>query len=217
MIPTRILFVDDHKLFRESVVRLLDHESDFTIVAQCGTLSEAERILKTNLIDLVLLDYDLGAEVGTALLPSLMRAHQGIRILMVTGGMGSTAIHAAIDAGVSGILLKHSDPERLIAAIRRVASGETWWDMGVLRSLGNDVKQTSAPASNRVITDRQRQVLQLILDGYTNKEIAVKIDVSEAAVKASIQELFNKASVRTRSQLVRIAIEKHASDWLKTP
>ena len=215
MTPTRILFVDDHKLFRESVVRLLDREPDFTIAAQCGTISEAERVLATCPIDLVLLDYDLGAEIGTAILVALRRIRPDARVLMVTGGMGIRAVTAAVDAGVAGIVLKHSDPERLTEAIRRVAAGESWWDPGVLHLMANASKGPAVPTSTRAITSRQRQILQFILDGLTNKEIAAKLNVTESSVKASIQELFTKAGVRTRSQLVRIALENHASDWLR--
>ena len=212
---TCILFVDDHKLFRESVVRLLDREPDFTISAQCGTIAEAEHIIATTAIDLVLLDYDLGAEVGSTIISSLRGAQPNARILMVTGGMGTRAIMAAVDAGVSGIVLKHSDPDRLIEAIRRVASGETWWDAGVIHLMASDATPATASSPTRAITERQRQILQLILDGLTNKEIAFELKSSESSVKASIQELFTKAGVRTRSQLVRIALESHASDWLK--
>jgi two-component system nitrate/nitrite response regulator NarL len=67
----------------------------------------------------------------------------------------------------------------------------------------------------RSLTDRQRQVLRSILDGLTNKEIAARLEVSETSVKASIQELFSKAGVRTRSQLVRVAIERYSLEWLK--
>jgi DNA-binding NarL/FixJ family response regulator len=72
-----------------------------------------------------------------------------------------------------------------------------------------------SPANVRSLTDRQRQVLRSILDGLTNKEIAARIEVSETSVKASIQELFSKAGVKTRSQLVRVAIERYSLEWLK--
>ena len=212
----RILFVDDHKLFRESVIRLLDREPDFTISAQCGNIADAEHVIETIPIDLMLLDYDLGAEIGTSIISTLHRKQPKARILMVTGGMGSRAILAAMDAGVSGIVLKHSDPDRLIEAIRRVASGETWWDAGVVHLMARESTSAIVPTPPRSITERQRQILQLILDGLTNKEIASELNSSESSVKASIQELFTKAGVRTRSQLVRIALENHALDWLKT-
>ena len=215
MNPTRILFVDDHKLFRESVVRLLGREPDFTISAQCGTTSEADHMINTVPIDLVLVDYDLGAEVGTSIISSLHRSQPNARVLMVTGGMGTRAIVAAVDAGISGIVLKHSDPDRLIDAIRKVASGETWWDHGLVHLMARESTSATVTTPTRSITERQRQILQLILDGLTNKEIAFELNSSESSVKASIQELFTKAGVRTRSQLVRIALQNHSLDWLK--
>jgi DNA-binding NarL/FixJ family response regulator len=212
--PIRILFVDDHTLFRESVVRLLDREPEFHVAAHCASLDEARSILSTTSIDIVLLDYDLGPELGTSLLHTLRELHPAIKILIVTGGMGASAILNAADAGVSGLILKHSDPHQLIEAIRTVATGGTWWDASALPS-SNDTHPT-IPADNvRALTDRQRQVLRSILDGLSNKEIAARLQASESAIKASIQELFLKAGVRTRSQLVRVAIERYSADWLQ--
>lgn len=214
--PVRILFIDDHTLFRESVVRLLEREPELEVAAQCATLTEANRILATTSVDVVLLDYDLGEEVGTDFLNTLRRMRGEMKVLVVTGGMGASATIKAVDHGISGIILKHSDPHQLVDAIRRVAAGETWWDTGVLHSLGTDAKKLSVPGESvRSLTDRQRQVLRSILDGLTNKEIAARMEASETSIKASIQELFIKAGVRTRSQLVRIAIERYSSDWLK--
>jgi len=214
--PVRILFIDDHRLFRESVVRLLERESELEVAAQCATLAEANRIITTTPVDVVLLDYDLGEEVGTDFLNALRRTRSDVKVLMVTGGMGASATLKAVNNGISGIILKHSDPHQLVEAIRRVAAGETWWDTGVLHSLGADAKKLSMPVESvKSLTDRQRQVLRSILDGLTNKEIAARMQASETSIKACIQELFIKAGVRTRSQLVRIAIERYASDWLE--
>lgn len=211
----RILLVDDHTLFRESLVRLLNSESELQVVAHCATLADAKRLLVSSPIDIVLLDYDLGAEVGTDLLKHLRSENNRARVLMVTAGMRPSAIFNALNDGVVGIILKHSDPRRLIEALRRVAAGETWWDVGIVQSLssgGADLPSTGS--SVRSLTNRQHQVLRSILDGLTNKEIAARMQSSETAIKATIQELFAKAGVRTRSQLVRIAIEKYSSEWL---
>ena len=211
----RILFVDDHTLFRESAVRLLENEPELNVVGHCATLREANHIVKTTLVDVVLLDYDLGAEVGTDFLNTLQQMGSSARVLMVTGGMGASVTLKAVDAGISGLVLKHSDPRQLIEAIRRVAAGEKWWDTAALHSLGGHASQILEPVVNaRTLTDRQRQVLRSILDGLTNKEIASRLEASETSIKASIQELFVKAGVRTRSQLVRVAIERYSSEWL---
>jgi DNA-binding NarL/FixJ family response regulator len=210
----RILLIDDHMLFRESLVRLLETDPSFAVMGGYSTVAEGRQVLLNEPIDVVLLDYDLGDEFGTDLLAKLGFRGSDTRVIMVTAGMGSSAALAAVDAGVSGIVLKHSDPRYLIEAIHRVQAGETWWDPGILRN-ATGAKGEAAPADVRSLTERQRLVLRSILDGLTNKEIAARLDVSETSVKASIQELFSKAGVRTRGQLVRVAIERYSPDWLK--
>jgi len=212
----RILIIDDHMLFRESLVRLLETEPDFEVVARCSTVAEGRQALVAYAVDVVLLDYDLGDEIGTDLLARLGFRGSDTKVIMVTAGMGSGATLNAVDAGVAGIVLKHSDPHFLIEAIHRVSGGETWWDPGILHSAAVGGKsEGNSPANVRSLTDRQRLVLRSILDGLTNKEIAARIEVSETSVKASIQELFSKAGVRTRGQLVRVAIERYSLEWLK--
>jgi two-component system, NarL family, nitrate/nitrite response regulator NarL len=104
----------------------------------------------------------------------------------------------------------------LVTAIHQVAKGEIWLDTGAAHSLfGGRSTRRDRFERTQPLTSRQSEVLRGILDGLTNKEIAWNLKSSESSVKAVIQELFNKAGVRTRSQLVRIAIEKHAFDWLK--
>jgi len=212
----RILMVDDHSLFRESLSRLLQGSAGIQVVGECTTVGDALFALARTQTDVVLLDYDLGAEQGTALLDGLKQRQQDTKVLMVTAGMPDAAAVRLMEAGASGIFLKHSSLDQLLTAIRRVADGEFWLDSGLLRALV-DGKNTPAQDAGRTrpLTARQSEVLRSILDGLTNKEIAMKLKVSESSVKAVIQELFQKAGVRTRSQLVRIAIERHSADWLK--
>jgi DNA-binding NarL/FixJ family response regulator len=215
--PVRILLVDDHTLFRESLVRLLEAEPDFRVVGHCAGIAEARRLLSGTAVDVVLLDYDLGEEFGTDLLQELPFFEKSVRVLIVTAGMRSSVTLDALKAGAAGVIFKHSGPAQLMDAIHRVANGETWMDEGIMRSLISDSSETlGSNQSVRSLSERQHQVLRSILDGLANKEIAAKLQVSETAIKATIQELFNKAGVRTRSQLVRIAIEKYSTDWLRS-
>ena len=212
----RILMVDDHSLFRESLSRLLATDREFHVVAQCATLGEAQLALNQHAIDLVLLDYDLGPEAGSDLLTAIRLHHSGVKVLLVTAGLSDELTVRVMEAGASGIFLKHSSSDLLVAAIRQVAGGETWIDHATLQSLAAGRRaRTEVAELSRPLTARQREVLRGILDGLANKEIAWKLNTSESSVKAVIQELFHKAGVRTRSQLVRIAFEKHSSDWLK--
>ena len=163
-------------LFLESLVRLLETEPDFEVVARCATVAEGRQALMVVPVDVVLLDYDLGTEIGTDLLARLGFRGSDTKVIMVTAGMGSGATLNAVDAGVAGIVLKHSDPRFLIEAIHRVFDGETWWDPGILHSAAAGGKDDDkSPANARSLTDRQRLVLRSILDGLTNKEIAARI------------------------------------------
>jgi two-component system, NarL family, nitrate/nitrite response regulator NarL len=212
----RVLMVDDHSLFREGLSRLLQSSEGFHVVGECTNVTDAMTALARTPADVVLLDYDLGTEQGTALLDGLRQRHENTKVLAVTAGMPNAATVRMMEAGASGIFLKHSSLDQLLSAIRRVARGELWFDPSTFRTL---MSGKNTPAENeqrkRPLTERQSQVMRGVLDGLTNKEIALNLNVSESSVKAVIQELFQKAGVRTRSQLVRIAIEKHSSDWLK--
>jgi DNA-binding NarL/FixJ family response regulator len=215
--PTiRILLIDDHTIFRESLQRLLAGEPGLQVVGDCATLAEAEAIISETKVDVVLLDYDLGEETGTDLLRFLNDTESKARVLILTAGMVVNATLNALDTGAAGVILKHSGTRQLLDAIRRVAKGEPWWDTSVVRlALTGAQARNDTHGKARELTERQRLVLHCILDGLSNKEIAARLECSETSVKASIQELFSKAGVRTRSQLVRVAIERFSTEWLQ--
>jgi DNA-binding NarL/FixJ family response regulator len=209
------LLIDDHSLFRESLGRLLEAEPDFRIAATCAGVQEALAVLDREPVDVVLLDYDLGDEQGSAFLEEAKRRRFTGRILMVTAGIDDAGTLRAFQAGASGLFLKHSPPAQLIEAIHRVTGGEMWLDSRAVRSLVAGAQDKSeAQQAAQALTVRERSVLKAVFEGLTNKEIAANLQISESSVKAVLQQLFDKTGVRTRSQLVRIAIEQHAGDWL---
>jgi DNA-binding NarL/FixJ family response regulator len=213
--PIRILLVDDHSLFRESLSRLLDAEPDFEMTGTCASVADALAILRRQPVDVILLDYDLGDEQGTRLIDEVRREDLPGRILMVTAGLGDSGTLRAFESGSAGVFLKHSPPGELVEAIRKVASGDMWLDSRAVQSLvtGASAKADEGRAAQS-LTPRERAVLRAVFEGLTNKEIGARLDISESSVKAALQQLFDKTGVRTRSQLVRIALEQHAHDWL---
>src|SRR6185312_646485 len=203
----RLLLLDDHVLFRESLSRLLASEPEFEMAGHCGTAAEAIEILRTTPVDVVLLDFDLGGDpVSQFVAEARENGYQG-RILMVTAGMNAAESSVALTHGASGIFLKHSSPGILAQAIRMVASGQMWVDQKIVQMLAEGMPQREDNALRNLLTAREQQVLQGLFEGLTNKEIAANLGVSESAVKATLQQLFQKTRVRTRSQLVRIALE----------
>jgi two-component system, NarL family, nitrate/nitrite response regulator NarL len=210
----RVLIVDDHTLFSESLGRLLEADTECTVVGACASVDEALRIVAREQIDLVLLDYDLGEKPGTQFLDESKRCGFAGPVLMVTGGVADAVMQHALDKGVSGIFLKSSPLVELMQAIRRVMNGETWLDPGLVKALlanagrGGETRQESLTAS-------ERRVLHGVFEGLSNKEIGQRLSISEGSVKAALQQLFTRTGVRTRSQLVRIAVERHSQDWLR--
>ena len=203
----RLLVLDDHILFREGLGRLLASEPDFEMAGNCGTRPEALDVLAHSDVDVVLLDYDLGEEHGGQFISAARQAGYTGRFLMLTAGMTATESSIALQLGASGVFLKHNSPGALAKAIRMVAAGEMWLDQKVIQSMADGVHQREDLNLRALLTEREQRVLRGIFEGLTNKEIAGQLGVSEGAVKATLQQLFQKTHVRTRSQLVRIALE----------
>ncbi len=174
-------------------------------------------ILSRISVDILLLDYDLGNEVGTNIFSSLAVVKSAPRVLFVTAGMTEKTARDARASGAVGVVLKHSGPKLLVEAIRRAVKEDARIDADSwIQVLSPEVDERRiVPFQERPLTRRQSKALHGILDGLSNRQIAEKMKVSESSVKAIVQELFDKAGVRTRSQLVRVTIEKHSSDWLR--
>ena len=208
----RIVIVDDHALFRESVTRLLNAEPDFEVVADCGTIQEALQIISTVHVDLVLLDFDLGQQSGADFFAEANRVGFQGKVLIVTAGLGELEGADLMRQGGAGIFMKHGSAAALAQGIRQVMSGKVWLEQQYLRTIfDSPVAEKKDPhrTQHQQFSERERRVLNYILEGLTNKQIADRLDISESSVKAALQQLFDKAGVRTRSQLVRVAIEQY--------
>jgi DNA-binding NarL/FixJ family response regulator len=204
----RILLVDDHALFRESLARFLNGEYGFRVVGGCATVEDAAEFLKSHQVDLVLLDFDLGQRDGT----DFMRAAESIgyqgRVLLVTAGVDETRAADLIKRGVAGVFLKHDPPAKLVSAIREVLAGRVSFEQNYLKKIVGRANEAEPPRTGK-LTEREQQVLASVFEGLGNKQIADRLQVSESSVKGTLQQLFQKTGVRTRSQLVRIALERH--------
>ncbi len=206
----KLILIDDHALFREGLARLLAAEKEFTLVAHCATGEEGLRAIRENAVDLVLLDYDLGETRGTDVLRQIRSMSPQTKVLMLTAGISEMVAKQVIAMGASGIFLKHRSPTELGKCIRQVMEGWSWLDQQHLKAIFAD---SPAPVAERPrFTQREREVLRAVFEGLSNKEIAARLGTSEAAVKSVLQQLFDKTGVRTRSQLVRLAIEHYSEE-----
>jgi two-component system nitrate/nitrite response regulator NarL len=204
----RILLVDDHAMFRDGLARMLEKEPDFMIAGQVSSATEGLALLPRSNITIVLLDVDLGAERALDFVKVARAGGFEGRILIVTAGMSDQEAVQLVQAGVSGILHKHHSTEILCGTIRRIIAGEVCLEQAYLAPLFRSVDRTRAP-KRAALTERDKTVLRSILQGLTNREIAGRLQISEGAVKASVRHVCEKLSVRTRSQLVKVALEQY--------
>lgn len=211
----RLLIVDDHVLFREGLIRLFAAEPDFEVAGATDSLHGTLELINENQVDVVLLDYDLGEEQAVPILEEVKRRPVPPKVLMVTAGMTRGVMLSVLERGASGIFLKHSPPAQLAEAIRSAAEGEMWLDPRVVKPVIEGVARVpETPPSQVPLSAREKAVLRGVLEGQGNKIIAAAMNLSESSVKAVLQQLFARTGVRTRSQLVRLALERHSQDWL---
>jgi DNA-binding NarL/FixJ family response regulator len=201
----RALLVDDHALFRESVSKVLSADAGLS-VDHCASIREALEILSRTAYDIVLLDHDLGQERASQFLPAARQIGFEGRVLVVTAWVSEMEARRLLRQGVSGIFVKRGQLTELLEGIHTVVAGGTWLDPSFASMLE---EASAAPQAPPVFNERQRKVLRFVLEGLSNKEIAWQLQISESYVKAILQSLFQKTGVRTRGQLVRVAVEQY--------
>jgi len=207
----KTLLVDDHASYGESVTRALSAEPGLEI-SSCTSLAAALEKLQHAPIDIVLLDHDLGVERASQFLPAARRAGFAGRVLIVTGWVSDVEAKRLLRQGVAGIFLKENPLDVLVESIRVIQRGGVWLDRRYKDILDSERIQ-QPPHVGPQFNERQRRVLRFVLEGLSNKQIAERLQFSESYVKALIQVLFKKTGVRTRGQLVRVALE-HYQDQL---
>ena len=220
-VAIRILLVDDHTLFREGLRRLLDGETGVTVCADFESAEAAMQALTAGLdFDIALLDYELTLSTGQAtngldLLRQIRALRSEAKILFVTAGMNMSDLMTALKDLNAGIFLKTEPIAELLLAIQRTAKGERWVSSGAALALVENQQGMAVQQKQRHdgLSPRENLVLRGVLEGLSNKEIGARLDLTESSVKAVLQKLFEKTGVRSRSQLVRYAIEAQiASD-----
>lgn len=212
---TDVVLIDDHTLFRETLRRLLEQEGRYQVVGEFPTAGEFAQALKDSALhfSLALVDYELGAaDNGVSVVRLLQQKAPDSAILMVTAGMGHNDLLSVVRELRVGVFLKSEPASELLLAMEKAIRGELWVSSGAALALLNEQERAPGTAEEGdgaavPLTPRERSVMRRILEGLSNKEIGAQMGISESLVKSVIQRLFEKMGVRSRSQLVRVAIE----------
>lgn len=197
-----IVVVDDHPVVRDGIRGMLEREPDMAVVGEASSGDEALARIAVATPDVVLMDLRMPGSDGVDAIRALRAADtQWPRILVLTTYDTDTDIHAAVDAGADGYLLKATPRDDLIAAVRRAAAGQSVLDPRVAGSLmGRNRADT--------LTAREREVLRAIAGGGTNRQVAAELMISEATVKTHLLRLYPKLGVTDRAAAVRVAFER---------
>lgn len=200
----RILIVDDHPVVREGLAAVLEQRGEFAIVGQVSSAEEA--IERASLVnpDIVLLDLELPKMGGVEAIPRLLEVAPATRIIVFTAYDTDERVFGAIQAGAKGYLLKGAPAGEIAAAITTVHKGASVLDPRVASKVLARVTATRS-GSPSGLTAREREVLRLVSEGNSNKEIAVRLTITERTVKYHVASIFNKLGADNRAQAVAVA------------
>lgn len=206
----RILIVDDHGLMRAGLRAVLEDEPDLQVVGEGEHGEEAIRMTGELQPDLVLMDIGLPGMDGIEATRRLKRLDPQIRVLILTVYEEESLLREAIQAGASGYLLKRAAEEELVTAIRAVNRGDMYVHPAITRFLLKDLSPTANMKKEGLeeLTPREREVMGYIIRGFTNRQIAESLYISQRTVEGHRASLFGKLGLKTRVELVEFA-EKH--------
>ena len=218
----RIVVADDHPIFRDGLCKLLALEDDFQVVAQAQDGRQVLEVLQQHEPDILLLDLKMPGLDGLATLQRIQTARGKTRVIVLTASDDKNEFVQAMKLGTSGIVLKQTATDMLIKSIRKVHAGEIWLDShttaAVIRQFvaNEDAPPlpSSAPTVSRErerspLSQREREIVALVAQGFKNKEMAEKMFISEQTVKNHLHNIFDKLGVSDRLELALYAIHNN--------
>jgi DNA-binding NarL/FixJ family response regulator len=197
----RILIADDHSTFLAGLTSIIDLESDMVVVAQATDGRQAVQLWRKHRPEVTLLDLRMPALDGVGVIEEIRREDASARIVILTTYDTDNDIYRAVKAGAKGYLLKDARREELLDCVRRVNDGETCIPHALMLKLVTGVASES-------LTGRELEVLQLLAQGKSNKEIGIKLFISEFTVKGHLRNIFTKLNVLSRTEAISAATRR---------
>ena len=199
--PIRVLVVDDHRIVREGLALIIEREADITVVGSAASGEEAVAAFTRDRPDIVLMDLQLPGMSGVEAIRDIRRLDPNARVIVLTMYGGDEDIHRALKVGATTYLLKDSLSDDLIRVVREVHAGG--------RPMTPDVKaRLDDRAAHPTLTQREIRVLQVVMEGKRNKEIAASLSISEETVEVHMKNIFVKLGVHDRTAAVYVALRR---------
>jgi NarL family two-component system response regulator LiaR len=205
----RILIVDDHAIVRKGIRALLSTEKDVEIVGEAGDGAEAVALAKTLVPDVVLMDLVMPKMDGIEATRQITAQLQGVRILVLTSFAADDKVFPAIKAGALGYLLKDSGPDELVQAIHHVHQGEPSLEPSIARKVLQELSHPPQnPPTSDPLTGREVEVLRLVAQGRSNREIAGQLVISEMTVRTHVSNILSKLQLASRTLAALYALRE---------
>jgi DNA-binding NarL/FixJ family response regulator len=208
-VTTRILLADDHALVRQGVRLILDAEPDMRVVAEAGDGAEALDLVRAHEVDLAILDVSMPRQTGLQAAREMSRRRPGLRILMLSMHDNEQYFFESLRAGASGYVLKSAADQDLVEACRAAMRGEPFLYAGVMSTLVRDYLERVRRGERMprgVLTPREEEVVKLIAEGHSSREIAAALSISPRTVERHRANVLGKLGMRDRVELTRYAI-----------
>jgi len=209
MTSPRLLLADDRRMFRQGLRELIERKTPFEVVGEAATGRETLELVAHLQPDIVLLDIQMPEGDGVTVARQLAQTHPRVKIIMLTMYHEDRHLVEAVQAGAQGYLLKDADAEELIAVIDRVHRGESALDPALTTRFFDALRRHRAEQDRtEQLTEREREILQLLAAGHDNRTIAARLHLSEKTVGNRLSEIFQKLGVANRTQAALVAIQK---------
>ena len=205
----KVLVTDDHQIIVDGLKSLLNNSADFKVIGEANNGREALKIIENVEVDVVLMDIDMPVMNGIETLKEIRRRRLEVKVIILSMHHEAGMIKSLIDLGAMGYLLKSSPQEELAAAIRKVAAGQQYFSTQVTLSLLNKPQNShnSESGSARLLTERETEIIKLIAEGFSNKEIGAKLFISHRTVDTHRTNLMKKIQVENIAGLISYAIK----------
>lgn len=200
----KVLLTDDHQIIVDGLKSLLKNSGEITVAAEANNGREALRILSILEIDVVLMDIDMPVMNGIDALKEISKLHPRTRVIILSMHQEAGMIKSLMNLGAHGYLLKSCSQDELISAIRKVAGGQSYFSPDVTLSLLNS---NTGIQQNEILTERETEILRLIAEGFSNKEIGSKLFISHRTVDTHRTNLMKKLDVGNIAGLISYAIK----------
>lgn len=213
----RILVVDDHQVVRRGLRAFLDGETDLEVVGEAGDGREAVEVFarlaaEGRRPDVVLMDLQMEPVDGIDATRQIRARRDDVEVVVVTSFGEEERVHAALEAGASGFILKDADPNEVAAAVRAAQRGGLQLDANVARRLMSSLRARPQEDPLGALTDREREILRLVAAGKANKEIATELVISERTARTHVSNILRKLGLASRTQAALWAIREGFAD-----